>query len=116
MVPLLSLLCTDWAMAKMHRVNTLKVFNRAFAAKIIKGFSLKGSNLSPQNISCSVSLSVSDSLSYGNIMYYYPYRAFGDQNKIVYSTRFVRRAIFFKYCPGNIFLILPGLYVTNHLT
>ena len=49
-------------------------------------------------------------------MYYYPYRAFGGQNKIVYSTRFVRRAIFFKYWPGNIFLILPGLYVTNHLT
>ena len=35
--------------------------------------------------------------------HYYPYRAFGGQNKIVYSTRFVRRAIFFKYCPGNIF-------------
>ena len=48
--------------------------------------------------------------------YYYPYRAFGGQNKIVYSTCFVRRAIFFKYCPGNIFLILPRLYVTNHLT
>ena len=47
---------------------------------------------------------------------YYPYRAFGGQNKIVYSTRFARRAMFFKYCPGNIFLILPGLYVTNHLT
>ena len=47
---------------------------------------------------------------------YYPYRAFGGQNKIVYSTRFVRRAILFKYCPGNIFLILPGLNVTNHLT
>ena len=30
-----------------------------------------------------------------NIMNYYPYRAFGGQNKIVYSTRFVRRAIFF---------------------
>ena len=29
------------------------------------------------------------------IMDYYPYRAFGGQNKIVYSTRFVRRAIFF---------------------
>ena len=27
--------------------------------------------------------------------YYYPYRAFGGQNKIVYPTRFVRRAIFF---------------------
>ena len=28
--------------------------------------------------------------------YYYPYRAFGDQNKIVYSMRFVtRRAISF---------------------
>ena len=26
---------------------------------------------------------------------YYPYRAFGGQNKIVYSTRLVRRAIFF---------------------
>ena len=50
------------------------------------------------------------------ILYYYPYRAFGGQNKIVYSTRFVRRAILFKYCPGNIFLILPGLNVTNHLT
>ena len=47
---------------------------------------------------------------------YYPYRAFGGQNKIMYSTRFVRRAIFFKYCPGNIFSILPGLNVTNHLT
>ena len=46
---------------------------------------------------------------------YYPYRAFGGQNEIVYSTRFVRRAIFFEYCPGNIFLILPVLYVTNHL-
>ena len=51
-----------------------------------------------------------------NIPYYYPYRAFGGQNKIVYSTRFVRRAIFFQYCPGNIFSILPGLYVPNHLT
>ena len=30
-----------------------------------------------------------------NNKYYYPYRAFSDQNKIVYSTRFVRRAIFF---------------------
>ena len=31
-----------------------------------------------------------------NIIHYYPYRAFGGQNKIVYSTRFVtRRAIFF---------------------
>ena len=30
-----------------------------------------------------------------NIVYYYSYRAFGGQNKIVYSTRFVRRAIFF---------------------
>ena len=30
-----------------------------------------------------------------NIMDYYPYRAFGGQNKIVYSRRFVRRAIFF---------------------
>ena len=29
-----------------------------------------------------------------NIYYYYSYRAFGGQNKIVYSTRFVRRAIF----------------------
>ena len=27
--------------------------------------------------------------------YHYPYRAFGGQNKIVYSTNFVRRAIFF---------------------
>ena len=43
-----------------------------------------------------------------NITYNYPYRAYGGQNKIVYSTRFVtRRAIS---------LILPGLYVTNHLT
>ena len=30
-----------------------------------------------------------------NIMYYDPYRAFGSQNKIVYSTRLVRRATFF---------------------
>ena len=30
-----------------------------------------------------------------NNLYYYPYRAFGGQNKIVYSTRFVMRAIFF---------------------
>ena len=29
-----------------------------------------------------------------SIVYYYPYRAFGGQNKIVYSMRFVR-AIFF---------------------
>ena len=30
----------------------------------------------------------------GNIVYYYPYKAFGGQNKIMYSTRFVtRRAI-----------------------
>ena len=42
----------------------------------------------------------------GNKFHYYPYRAFGGQNKIVYSTRFVtRRAIL---------LILSGLYVTNH--
>ena len=41
-------------------------------------------------------------------VYYYPYRAFGGQSKIVYSTRFVtRRAIL---------LILPGLYLTNRLT
>ena len=41
-----------------------------------------------------------------NKLYYYPYRAFGGQNKIVYS----------KLCDkeGNIFLILPELYVTNH--
>ena len=51
-----------------------------------------------------------------NIVDHYPYRAFGCQNKIVYSARFVRKAILFKYCPGNIFLILPELYVTNHLT
>ena len=37
-------------------------------------------------------------------MYYYPYRAFGGQNKIVYSTRFVtRRAIFFLILPGQYF-------------
>ena len=30
-----------------------------------------------------------------NIQYYYTYRAFGGQNKILYSTHFVRRAIFF---------------------
>ena len=29
------------------------------------------------------------------LTYYYPYRAFGGQNKIVYSARFVRRAILF---------------------
>ena len=40
---------------------------------------------------------------------YYPYRAFGGQNEIVYYTGFL---IF----PGQYFLILPGLYVTNHLT
>ena len=39
-----------------------------------------------------------------NILYYYPYRAFGGQNKIVYST----------LCEeGNIFLILPGQYFFN---
>ena len=39
------------------------------------------------------------------IYYYYPYRAFGGQNKIVYSTRFVtRRAIL---------SILPGQYYNN---
>ena len=38
---------------------------------------------------------------------YYPYKAFGGQNKIVYSTRLVtRRAI----------ILLPGVHVTNHLT
>ena len=37
--------------------------------------------------------------------YHYPYRAFGGQNKIVYSTRFVIwRAIL---------LILPGQYYNN---
>ena len=30
-----------------------------------------------------------------DIIHYYPYRAFGGQNKIVYSTRFVRPAISF---------------------
>ena len=39
---------------------------------------------------------------------YYPYIAFGDQNKIVYSMRFVTRR--------GILLLLPGLYVTNHST
>ena len=39
--------------------------------------------------------------SLSNIIVYYPYRAFGGQNKIVYSTHFVtRRAII---------LLLPGL-------
>ena len=32
--------------------------------------------------------------SYTNVVYYYPYSAFGGQNKIVYSTRFVTT-----YCP-----------------
>ena len=36
-----------------------------------------------------------DKLASNNNNNYYPYRAFGGQNKIVYSTRFVRRAIFF---------------------
>ena len=35
------------------------------------------------------------------IDYYYPYRAFGGQNKIVHSTRFVTRR--------QIILLLPGL-------
>ena len=35
------------------------------------------------------------SIAVSNIKHYYPYRAFGGQNKIVYSTRFVRREIFF---------------------
>ena len=33
-------------------------------------------------------------------IYHYPYRAFGGQNKIVYSTRFVTRR--------EIILLLPG--------
>ena len=37
-----------------------------------------------------------------NTEYYYPYRAFGGQNIIVYSTRFVTRR--------EILLILPGQY------
>ena len=41
---------------------------------------------------------------HSDIKDYYPYRAFGGQNKIVYSMHFV------------ILLILPRLYVTNHLT
>ena len=44
----------------------------------------------------------------GHTIDYYPYRAFGGQNKIVYSTRFVKRRA--------ILLRLSGLYVTNHLT
>ena len=51
-----------------------------------------------------------------NNYYHYPYRAFDGQNKIVYFRFVTRRAIIFLYCPGNILLILPGLYVTNHLT
>ena len=39
--------------------------------------------------------SLNDDWKTCNNEYYYPYRAFGGQNKIVYSTRFVRRAIFF---------------------
>ena len=39
---------------------------------------------------------------------YYPYRAFGGQNKIMYSMRSVTRKA--------ILLLLPKLYVTNHLT
>ena len=36
-----------------------------------------------------------------NNLYYYPYRAFGDQNKIVYSTRFVTRRAIILLMPGN---------------
>ena len=36
-----------------------------------------------------------------NIYHYYPYRAFGGQNKIVYPTHFVTRR--------SIILLLPGL-------
>ena len=49
---------------------------------------------------CSEILNILDTTN--NKYYYYPYRAFGGQNKIVYSTCFVtRRAIL---------LILPGQY------
>ena len=42
-------------------------------------------------------------LCMGNNKYYYPYRAFGGQNKIMYSTRFVtRRAILLFFDLGNI--------------
>ena len=41
----------------------------------------------------------------GGKIYYYPYRAFGGQNKIVYSRFVTRRAIFF--------LILAGQYFFN---
>ena len=51
-----------------------------------------------------------------NIRYYYPYRAFGGQNKIVYSTRFVTRRANNIIIARAIILLLPGLHVTNHLT
>ena len=40
-----------------------------------------------------------------NIPYYYPYRAFGGQNKIVYSTRFVTRTAILL---SLLLLLLPG--------
>ena len=36
-----------------------------------------------------------------NIKFYYPYRAFSGQNKIVYSTRFVTRTAIILLLPGN---------------
>ena len=39
--------------------------------------------------------------SLNNIQHYYPYRAFGGQNKIVYSTRFVTRRAIILLLPGQ---------------
>ena len=51
-----------------------------------------------------------DTNEIGNNFHYYPYRAFCGQNKIVYSTCFVtRRAISYKYYPGNIIDIARAL-------
>ena len=36
-----------------------------------------------------------------NTNHYYPYRAFGGQNKIVYSTCFVTRRAIILLLPGN---------------
>ena len=48
---------------------------------------------------------------FNNDIYYYPYRAFGDQNKIVYSTCFVTRraTIITLHMRGGYKNILPSM-------
>ena len=45
---------------------------------------------------------------YVSIPYYYPFRAFGGQNKIVYSTRFLTRRGILLILPGQYYYYCPG--------